>query len=359
MPIEEGTKGKTLGELVKAKMDKEGFDTTGVFDDDSETIPFDEPEEKVEVKETTEDVVTPEPEQKEEKKEVEPPVVESEMELEANKEDEISESTQEKIVKDETPEDLKKLTAEELADKKKEYDKYNTQNAQRNAEAKKLLEQRQDDLIAAEGRMREMLDRMEEKTKVEKVNLDETEYEMLNRKLGTDFDELSSNNEIVLAKRQLAFEETKAQEIESDRIAKEKQKEEWVKANIRQQQKDWETFSKEKEIPESMHEPILSILFAKRQQIPNFTLEQAHESLMGSYPYNKDKEAFLKFAKGSKWAADLKAVFLEEAKLKRNEAGTVIPPKGGVVPEKENKLKKGWGTLERAKQAALDSWKGK
>ena len=44
--MEEETKGKTLGELVKAKMDKEGFDTTGVFDDDSETIPFDEPEEK-------------------------------------------------------------------------------------------------------------------------------------------------------------------------------------------------------------------------------------------------------------------------------------------------------------------------
>ena len=361
MPKEK--KDESLGELTKAMMDEDGFDSTGFFEDDSDVIPFDkpedEPEKKVEGKETTEAVATPEPEQKTDEKEPESTVVEPEKELEVDTEVDVSEPIQEQIIENESLESLEKLTPEELADKKKEFDKYNTQTAQKNADLKKKLDQRQDDLIAAEGRMKKMLDQMNEKVESSKTNPDETEYEMLNRKLGTDFDELTSPNEIILAKRQLKSEETRAQEIEEDKLAKEKYREGLIQENIRKQRIDWEVFSKEEDIPESMQEPLLAILFAKKQQIPNFTFKQAYEHYMESIPYTQSKEAFLKFAKKSKWAADLKAVFLEEAKIKRNEAGPIAPVKSGVVPEKESKLKKGFDSIADATIGAIRDLRGK
>ena len=233
-------KGESLGELTKAMMDEDGFDSTGFFEDDSDIIPFDkpedEPEKKVEDKETTEDVATPEPEQKTDEKELESTVVEPEKELEVDTEVDVSEPIQEQIIENESLESLEKLTPEELADKKKEFDKYNTQTAQKNAEVKKELDQRQDDLIAAEGRMKKMLDQMNEKVESSKIDPHETEYEMLNRELGTDFDELTSPNEIILAKRQLKSEQTRAKELEENKLAKKKYQEELLERNIRKQQ---------------------------------------------------------------------------------------------------------------------------
>lgn len=355
-------KAKTLGELTEEMMKKDGFDTTGDFSD-SESVPFDTPEGNGEVKvkeNVVEDTLTPEPEQKVEESKIESAVVELEPEVKADEEVDVSESTEEKPGKGETLEDLKKLTPEKLAAKKKEYDKYNTQKAQENAERSKELQQMQEDLIAAEGRMSEMYAKINEGVSSKKeFDRNETEIEMLNRKLGTSFDDLTDENQLILARRQVASDEVKVKEIEQQKIDKEKYREEVVKRNIRQLQVDWGKLKEEKSIPDSVEEPILSILFARRKQTPNYTIKQAYDQYMGSIPYTRDKEAFLKFAKESKWAADLTAIVLENAKVKRSKAGNIPDIKVGTILEKENKLEQGFSSLDEATEAALIGLKDK
>lgn len=348
---------KDLGQLSRELMEKDGFSVSGDFDD-SESIPFDTPEGNGEVKvkeNVVEDTLTPEPEQKVEESKVESAVVEPEPEVKVDEKVDVSESTEEKPDEGETLEDLKKLTPDELATKKKEYDRYNTQKAQENAKRAKELQQVQEDLIAAEGRMKEMYDQINKSVDPSKeTNVNETEIEMLNRKLGTNFDELTDENQLILAKRQVASDETRVEEIKQRKIDEGNYEKEIVKRNIQKLQTDWAKLKEEKSIPDYLEEPVLSILFARKKQVPNLTVEQAYNEYMDSIPYTKDKESFLKFAKESKWAADLTASILEEAKVKRDKAGVIPDVKAGITSVKQGEQpKKGFLNLTEATKAFL------
>lgn len=355
---------KTLGDLVRENMEKDGFNLEGGFEGELPPPPEKNlklKEKKVEVEETTEDVATPELEQKVEEVEVEPVVVEPEVEVEAEETVEVSEPKQEEVIIDDTLEGLKKLTPEELAEKKAQFDKYNTQKAQENAAFAKKLQQQQDDLIAAEGRMKEMYDQMYEKAESSKdIVPDEPELEMLNRELGTNFDELSDSNDIVMAKHFLEQKKFKAKEVEQKKLDNEEYEKKLVEKSIAQLDVDWTKLKKEKGVSDSeeVAEAIFSILLARRRQTPNFTVEQAYNTYVNSIPYTRDKEAFLKFAMENEWSADLTAAVLEKAKVRRNKAGNIPIVKTGVISTKKEKPKQGYGgSLKEVTKAALEDIK--
>lgn len=347
-----------LGDLVKKNMREDGFDLESGFEGELPSDKKDlELKKEVEVKEdVVEDTSTPEPEPEVEEVEEEIVVVEPEPEVEVEETVEVSEPDKEEIVVDDTLEGLKKLTPEELAEKKKQFDKYNTENAQKNKKREKELQQLQDDLIAAEGRMKEMYDQMNKKAETSKdIVPNETEFEMLNRELGLSLDELTDSNTIVLARQSLERKKLDAKKIEQKQLDEENYKEEIVKRNIAQLNVDWAKLKEEKKLPDSeeIEESILSILLARRRQTPNFTVEQAYNTYVNSIPYTKDKEAFLKFAMGSEWTDELTAAVLEKAKIKRDKTGTIPIVKTGAISPKKEKPKQGRGSLKDATIAAL------
>jgi len=225
-----------------------------------------------------------------------------------------------------------------LDTQKKEYDTYNTQNAQANSQAKKDLQAKEDTFKNQEQEFLQW--RQNEINRIQQGSpqqgqeqTQETEVEMLSRMSGMELDEFSSDNDIINARNIIS--QNQYRQDETQRRQKEEQQ-----RNIDDRYNRWQTIKNDpsENVPQTkeFEEAMFSMVLMKKNYNPNYDVREAVNDLNKIMGVNT-KEDFVSYAKKSQFYADLEAQIISDVRARQAGQPTIPTPTGNVsasVPKK-------------------------
>ncbi len=225
-----------------------------------------------------------------------------------------------------------------LDKQKKEYDTYNTQNAQANSQAKKELQAKEEAFRKQEQeflqwRQNEINQMQQGSPQQGQEQGQETEIEMLSRLSGMELDEFSSDNDIINARNIISQNQYRQEETK-------RRQEEERQRNIDDRYNRWQAIKNnpQENIPQTQEfeEAMFSLVLMKKNYNPNYDVEDAVKDLQSVMGVNT-KESFIDYAKKSQYYADLEAQIISDVRQRQANQPTIPTPTGNVsasVPKK-------------------------